>query len=353
MIVSKKRFLEPILKSKNGVHLTAYIPKPKNSAEFQERITEISLLTLEYLAPVYNQEQIDSFLEPIQNLVKDMSLIKSIQGNIGIFKTKDTLRVLSLPIQVDFNCIVADSFHIKPLLRWAQNDQDFIFVGLTKEVATIYSGNQNSFRCVDKKFAPQSEEQMKWLSNWIADAVSLNQTSLFLAGNSELISSLSKQLNSRKIEPEVIPGKFLDTQANQFCKKIRSLLKLESRMKLEKTLQEFKIAQNYNLSRTNLFEIAKKAMQGQVKKLVISDEINIFGKLNPRTGQLKVHMADLDHEDDDLLDDIAQVVLSFGGEVVVAKLNEIPNNRPIIALLNNNESEVVIHPKEYQRHLDT
>ena len=53
------------------------------------------------------------------------------------------------------------------------------------------------------------------------------------------------------------------------------------------------------------------------------------------TENLLLHPADMDHEDDCLLDDLAQTVLLSGGEVVIAKRSEIPQGRPVIAVLNH------------------
>ena len=48
----------------------------------------------------------------------------------------------------------------------------------------------------------------------------------------------------------------------------------------------------------------------------------------------------MDHEDDDILDDLAQIVLSQGGEVIVASKNEIPKGRPILAILDDGGKEI-------------
>ena len=71
--------------------------------------------------------------------------------------------------------------------------------------------------------------------------------------------------------------------------------------------------------------------------------MNIFGKINKDTGGLAIHPFHLDHEDDDILDDLAQAVIKYGGEVVVAPTDQIPSGRPILALL---------HPLDIEKQLD-
>ncbi len=67
----------------------------------------------------------------------------------------------------------------------------------------------------------------------------------------------------------------------------------------------------------------------------MTDEMSIFGTIDKKTGGLALHSFDLDHEDDCILDDLAQMVLSQGGEVVIAKRDEIPKGRPILAILDD------------------
>lgn len=94
------------------------------------------------------------------------------------------------------------------------------------------------------------------------------------------------------------------------------------------------------MAKKNIFQIAKAAVQGRIKKLIIADGINIFGKVDKKTGGLAIHPVDLDHEDDDILDDLAQTVLASGGEVVIAPREEIPKGRPILAIIEHSSEGV-------------
>lgn len=103
---------------------------------------------------------------------------------------------------------------------------------------------------------------------------------------------------------------------------------------------EFYQAEDLNLANKNIFQIAKAAIKGKVRKLIIADGIKIFGKIDKKSGELFIHPAHLNHEDDDILDDLAQEVLIQGGEVVVASREEIPKGRPILAILELSDSEL-------------
>ncbi len=90
----------------------------------------------------------------------------------------------------------------------------------------------------------------------------------------------------------------------------------------------------------NIFQIARAVVRGQVRKLVIMEDISIFGKIDRKSGGLAIHPFDQDHEDDDILDDLAQMVLSQGGEVIVAPRDQIPKGRPILAILEDDGTDL-------------
>ena len=112
-------------------------------------------------------------------------------------------------------------------------------------------------------------------------------------------------------------------------------MKEQSHRLIEKALLEFRLAEDGNRTKKNIFQIAKAVVQGKVRKLIVTDELCIFGRIDQGSGGLAIHPFDLDHEDDCILDDLAQMVLSQGGEVVVAKRSEIPKGRPILAILDD------------------
>ena len=133
---------------------------------------------------------------------------------------------------------------------------------------------------------------------------------------------------------------FSPEKSVEICAAIRAHLKNEAKEDLKRAIVEFYHADDLNLAKMNIFEIARAAVKGKVRKLIIADGITIFGKIDKKTGGLSIHPAHLDHEDDDILDDLAQEVLAKGGEVVVATQNEIPNGRPILAIVENSDSEI-------------
>lgn len=363
MINSKNKKLSSILESRNGLHLTAYINFDGDIVRFREKLKNLLETAEEHLSPVLSAADKKQFLSPVKALGFDSEALRQIKGNIAIFRKNNFFQFISLPVEVKETCVVADTFHIKPMIKWAQQDQEFLIVGLTVDGALIYKGSQTKLNQIDPNHNPESlkhfdyggryaslkqkrlqkaehQHTMKWLSKWVESLVKGNDITVFVAGNKENVSTFIKYFKSDALFPETIAPHFSSEHVYKICKNIRALLRLDSRMKLYETLREFQMVQNTSKAETNIFQIAKLAMKGNVKKLLIAEDLNVFGKIDLSTYNVSLHPLDMDHEDDCLLDDLAQTVLLNGGEVIVAKRNEIPKQRPIMALLNNQPPEI-------------
>lgn len=358
MLISKQTTLKPLLDSQDGVHLTAYLVNRGDLIDLKSQLRTIIHEAYEWLSNAMSTEERKRFLEPLDSLLNDARIFKQMNGNIGLFRNEESFRVLNIPIDVEQSCQVASSFHVKPLLRWLQGDQEFLFLGLEKESAHLFLGSQDSFKLVDSILFPEffknkdpisdyrrlkkarqnkmkEAETFSWLNEWILELTKSSKPKLFIAGESSLVQALNRTLKYKNAVKTPISNAFSKNRAMESCQIIRKILKEQSKMSLEKALLEFRFAEEENRAKKNIFQISKAVVQGRVRKLIVTDEVSIFGKIDQKSGGLAIHPFDLDHEDDCILDDLAQMVLSQGGEVVVAKRNEIPKGRPILAILDD------------------
>lgn len=354
MISEKKSSLKPILESSEGVHLSAYVVNRKDLSDLKLQILDIIFEAEECLAEVFDAEERKIFLEPLHGLMNDARILKNMKGNIGFFRNQNSFRVLNIPVDLVGQCHVATSFHVKPLLRWMQVDHDFLILGLTNESAHLYQASQNSVKKLDSVLFPQvylennnlksgpntKDKTFIWLNEWILQMTQKSSARLYLVGEKKLIRQLNQYLKYRPVVKAPILKRFDEESLGEVCSNIRLLYREEAKQTLERSLVEFRYAEELNLAKKNIFQIAKAAVQGQVKKLIIADGVNIFGKIDKKTGGLALHPFDLDHEDDDILDDLAQTVLASGGQVIVAARDEIPKNHPILAILEPRASDL-------------
>jgi len=368
MLASKMTVLRPLIESNQGQHLTAYLVESQNIFQLKRQLRETLETAYEYLAPVMSPEALTRFLAPIHNALDDSQLLKKLKGNLGVFRNENSFRILSLPVPVEQTCVVATSFHVKPLLRWIQTDREFLLLGVTDNSASLYQGNQSSFELVAKAVFPAfmkkhshgrepigpQKKQLKdlqlnapaeWFNDWLFKITKDSKPLLFVAGRNDLANAILEDIRYTKSKIRQSWPHFSESSEQDICSEIRALSKTMAQKDLEMALIEFYQAEDFNLAHKNIFQIAKAAVKGKVRKLIIADGINIFGKLDKKSGGLSIHPTHLDHEDDDILDDLAQEVLAHGGDVIVAAKEEIPKGRPILAILERSDSEMIHSPR--------
>lgn len=358
MITEKKESLKAILESSDGIHMTAYLKNSRDLAEIKSQLNDIVKQTDDCLIEVLTEQERKNFVKPLINLIEDSRILKNIKGNIGLFRTKDKFRILNIPVDVDLECHVANSFHIKPLLRWMQVDRDFLILCINSESVHLYTGSQNYFHKVDyilfDEILSDQKEIYLWINDWLNQTVSNFKSKLFLVGEDKYIKNLTTYLSYKNVVRAPVCNFFEEQSMYDVCFKIRKTLKDEAKKQIEHSLMEFRFADELNMTKKNIFQIAKAAVKGRVRKLIVASEIKIFGRLDKNTGGLAIHPFDLDHEDDDILDDLAQTVLASGGEVVVASKDDIPKGRPALAIVEDpdNSKEIQKEIKQFRNAIE-
>ena len=330
MILNKSKKFEEILKSNKGLHLTCYLSKTTNSVSAVDQLRQQLEDTAELLKPILTEKQIKRFLKPLLALVRNPSLFDKLGSHIGAYRTSKSFRILSLPIEIEPASVVATSFHVKPILKWLQSDPNFILVGLNQGEAHIGYGDQTQFCLIESVAIENLNEKIQQLTK-------LDQPLLFLAGQDGEIKQMRKALHYPNIYTNKTYSFFTPQHAGSIVMSIRLELRQRIAQKMQSALAEFEVADNLNLTRKNIFQIAKLAVIGRVKKLIVAGDLRIFGKIDKLTGGLALHPFELDHEDDDILDDLAQTVLENGGEVVVVDHALIPNNRVALAIIHDHQ----------------
>ena len=262
MLASKMSILKPLLESKKGQHLTVYVPNDQNIFQLKSQLRETLDLAYEYLAPVMNPESLVRFLTPIHNTIEDTKLLKNLKGNVALFRNEKSFRILSLPVSVEQTCVLATSFHVKPLLRWIQVDRDFLLLGIHETSASLYQGNQSTFSLVDTIIFPttlqssshqtkledlkmenskilENNEIVVWLNEWLFRLTKDIKPTLFIAGQKEQKSSFLKGYCYESMSRKAISSAFSQEKAADICAEIRAHLKKDTKKELEQALFEF------------------------------------------------------------------------------------------------------------------
>lgn len=364
MLITKNISLKEIISSHGGLHLTIYVKHTENRAALAEGLRRLAWEASAQLSDALGDEDREKFLAPIFSLASDFELLERLPSNIGVFRNQSTFRLISLPIEVENQSFVATSFHVKPILNWIQVDREFLILGLSEGRAELYGGSLQTLRKIDeirteieilknpvqnlagswriRKFRNiWAEETSDWVKEWLPKLSRVGSPRLYLAGEWKYVRRLAQRLSYPGLSYEVAGLRFDSEHLFEFSERIRHVQEAESQALLARSLLEFYSAEHQNRVKKNIIEITKAAVSGKIRKLIVASGVNIFGKIDRNTGTVVVHPVDMDHEDDDILDDLAQIVIEKGGEVIVAPIEDLPKHRPALAILKPDPREAV------------
>lgn len=105
--------------------------------------------------------------------------------------------------------------------------------------------------------------------------------------------------------------------------------------KYEKNAEAYAQANANSLGASDIAQIAKAAFEGRVKTIMIDEDKIVSGSLDFETG--KITFGDIDKPDNnDVINELVQLVLLNGGEVLVLSKDHMPSETGVAAIYRYN-----------------
>jgi hypothetical protein len=224
--------------------------------------------------------------------------------------------------------VVADSFHIKPLIKIKNLERGFFLVSMTSRAINVFIDNDGHLLRLDSYRNDSIQEGSHKRSSqdfFIHAADELNKlfmsytVPIILAGVKDHLGHMKRLLPQSMLMKESIVGNVEKMKTTELRERVVEILE-PFYQKLEiKSQSELDSARSKDRALFYLEEIAISAVYGKVKKLFVVENKFIWGSLNRHTGEILISPKQTNAHDDDILDDLCQLVLSKGGEVEVVK----------------------------------
>src|SRR5215207_4644686 len=94
------------------------------------------------LAERFTDKQVREMMEKVKSVAADGSFWVGDRDAVAIFVSNDFQQVIDLQQRVDAMAEVADSFHIKPLIRVMQTGDRYQLLCLTQRSVELYEGDR-------------------------------------------------------------------------------------------------------------------------------------------------------------------------------------------------------------------
>lgn len=257
---------------------------------------------------------------------------------LGIFETEDELTVIPLSFIMTPRVVVADTFHIKPLLLEEDYAKHALVLHFNQTGAALFLVGLNTSEQVCRYIPPLKSVIPDWpyriMKNDLLDYLcSIKEDAERWVSPTTAFVSITGCENPR-LRPEgfwKILHKPIMYPVESFYKDSPrdslSVIRHQLRQSIDRSQREFVSTHSVLIGRSDpkqkLEAVVEKINQRTLRSLCVSLEDLRFGKLDSH-GKVHLTRAQADSEDDDLLDDIAEQALSNGIKVRVMPKKYMP-----------------------------
>lgn len=358
--------------------ISLYQPTHRRHPENQQDVIRFRnlLKVLEAsLRQKHTPQETARLMEPFSELAADLEFWNHTLDGLAVLARPGLFRVYRLQRPVPEVAIVADSLHTKPLLRILQSADRYQILGVTRQHIKLYEGNRDALDEIEladdvpRTLADALGEELTDPRLTVSayggpggpgmhhghggrkDQIDLDAERFFRAVDrkiterhsqpSELPLLLAALPENQSIFRDVSRNPFLLTESIDGDPDALSLDELRDRAwravepgyqaRVRALVDAFEESRAKDLGSDDAGEAARAAVAGRVDTLLIDASRHLPGRIDETTGHAEP--ADLAHpEVDDVLDDLAALVMRQGGEVVVVPPERMPTDSGLAAV---------------------
>ena len=357
--------------------ISVYQPTHRYATEKKQNLIMFKNLirSIEHsLEQKYQKNTIETIMKPFYQIKDDENFWNNTSDGLAILANKNKYIVYKLPIPLKEIAVAADSFHIKPLIRFYQSVEKYQLLGLSRNEFTLYQGNRYGYQEIElKPGVPRTmtdvlgeeltdahkahgvgdaggvgvyygvgerkaetekdiERFFRYVDQFVYDNFSKpSKLPLILVALKEYHTLFRKISHNPYLLEEGIDSSFEPLETEQLREKALQIIEPIYNEKNKKLADSFNTAIANSLGSDDITQIAKAVFENRVKTVIIEAERVIPGRIGVNTGQIELGEQN-DPDFDDVLDDIAESVLKNRGEVLVFPKDMMPGNTGIAAI---------------------
>lgn len=358
--------------------ISLYMPTHRHFPETgQDPIRYRNLLTTAagLLREKYRERDVGRLLEPAEKL-STTEFWRYQEDGLAVFCTPETCIHYRLPVNVPEMVVVADTFHTKPLVGFLNSNHHYFVLSLSRKEIALYEGTPHRLGRIDlasvvPEFrdlvseskaatflsvtgegdigqppdrhgrAPEDKLGKKELTKYFRaidhalwSVLRDEHAPLVLAAVSYYHSLFLAASRYPYILPEGIEGNVERWSVDELRNAAWPLVSAyEANIEREISAQ---YAHAFSSGRASnvLSDIARAAAHGRVGVLLHETGRTLWGQMDAETGEVNVHSQQQQHDtrDADIIDDLCELVLLKGGEVIEISSGPLLQDSPVGAI---------------------
>ena len=372
------RFPKDMILKEDGPLISLYQPTHRTSPDNkQDPILFKKLLkNIENsLKQVADLDFIESIMQPLQEIKDDKYFWNNTNDGLAVFASKSGCVVYHLNDAVQELTVVADSFHIIPLIKAFQTVVEYQVLGLSRENFSLYQGNRfgieeikpdpaaprtmqevlgdqlseiylsfgahagagspqtfHAYSDAKREMDKDTEKYFRYVDAFVTETYSkASKLPLILASLAEYQTEFMSLSKNPYLLKEGIHKSIDAMDLDELTNRAALIVEGRALEKIHKLLESFGEFESAGRASVDLEHVVKAACAGRVETLLIETEKIIPGKIDSDSGLIVLNET-LDPGYDDLLDDLAEMVLTSGGKVKVLAREQMPGTSGVAAI---------------------
>ncbi len=318
---------------------------------------------------------IDLIMKPFYELKDDKDFWNNTSDGLAVLASQNKCIVYNLHNPVKEFAVVANSFHIKPLLKAYQGVENYQILGLSRENFTLYQGNRYGFHeikidsdtprtmqdvlgeelsdsylshasyagagrttmyhghgDVKLEIDKDTEKYFRYVDSFVFENYSKpSKLPLILVSLMEYHSEFKKLSNNSYLLEEGIHKSIGSQELDEIQTKAQQIIEAINVGRLQNISEAFANHEAESLGSSDLAQVSKAACENRVDTILIEEDKIVPGKIDYENGEIKLgNIGSPDY--DDILDDLAELVLLGGGSVLLLAKDLMPSTTGIAAI---------------------
>jgi hypothetical protein len=317
----------------------------------------------------YPHQIADEILGKLEQVAHSDTLREGPRDGLAVFASPGVFRMVDLPRPVNATVEVADSFHVRPLIRMMQQGARFSVLCVSLNNVRVLEGDPYQMTEVPLENVPRNiNETLKGLKGdypnepygeqrmrdhqpptdkdnmgvepflravdhavWEHYSRTARLPMIVCADEKHLRAFLEMTKNEEVMEqgiqhnPDHLSGERIRDEAWK-------IMEPRYREEMNQLIDQFRVAKAHHRGSDELMEVTEAAANGRVGTLLIDEQAKIPGVLHRATGFVESPRGQDPAKVEDVLDDLAEMVLQMDGQVYVIPHEQMPTDAGLAAM---------------------
>lgn len=377
--------LQELLNKDKGICASIYLPTHKVGREQQQDPVRFKNLLNEAREKLKDlgmrSQEVNAFMKPADDLLVNMDFWQHQSNGLAVFISPDIFETYRLPIEFDTLLVIAQNFHIKPILPFVSGNDHFYILALSQKEIRLLRADRHHISEVDLGNTPTSLREALWFDDpekqlqfhtstatpggmntrpsifhgqgvtdddsktellryfqkvdrGVMDILGQEKAPLILAGVDYLLPIYQEASSYQYLVEDVLTGNPEELSNVDLHKATWELVQPILQQGLEDALRRYQelSGSGSELASNNLTKISAASHHGQVGFLFTAQGVQVWGRYDEDKLSIEQHL-EFQPGDQDLLDLAAVNTLLNGGKVFVLKPKEMPEPDTSIAAI--------------------